>query len=69
MTREMKAFLDDLSQKMYGRRWSESIEAGICMRCGGEAKEFRDEAARREFGISGFCQKCQDEVFGMGEER
>lgn len=31
--------------------------------CGGVAGEFRDEISRREYGISGLCQKCQDEVF------
>lgn len=25
---------------------------------------FRDEVSAREFGISGFCQKCQDKTFG-----
>jgi len=32
--------------------------------CGGEATEFRDEISRREFSISGLCQKCQDAFFG-----
>ena len=32
--------------------------------CGGEAKEFRDELSRREYRISGLCQKCQDAFFG-----
>lgn len=32
--------------------------------CGGEATTFRDELSRREFRISGLCQKCQDSVFG-----
>jgi len=26
--------------------------------------DFRDERSRREFFISGLCQKCQDETFG-----
>lgn len=26
---------------------------------------FRDELSRKEFGISGMCQKCQDETFGV----
>lgn len=25
---------------------------------------FRDAVARKEFGISGLCQSCQDETFG-----
>jgi hypothetical protein len=31
--------------------------------CGGPAEEFTDEASRREYGISRFCQKCQDSIF------
>lgn len=33
--------------------------------CGGEANEFRDEQSRREYSISGLCQKCQDSIFGV----
>ena len=38
---------------------------GFCATCGGEIdpEEFRDELSRREWTISGMCQKCQDEVF------
>lgn len=28
-----------------------------------EPKDFSDELSRKEFGISGLCQKCQDEFF------
>ncbi len=36
--------------------------------CGGDAKEFKDEVSRREYRISGLCQKCQDKFFGEAEE-
>lgn len=36
--------------------------------CGGPATEFKDELSRREYRISGLCQKCQDEVFGKDWE-
>lgn len=26
--------------------------------------EFKDELSKREFQISGLCQKCQDKMFG-----
>ena len=29
----------------------------------GRQKEFKDELSRKEFGISGMCQQCQDETF------
>lgn len=40
------------------------LEAGLCPTCGGEVKEFRNALSRKEFEISGMCQKCQDSVFG-----
>lgn len=36
--------------------------------CAGPATEFRDEISRREYGISGMCQKCQDAFFNSNEE-
>jgi hypothetical protein len=35
--------------------------------CGGPVGEFRDALSRREYSISGLCQKCQDELFGTGD--
>jgi hypothetical protein len=29
--------------------------------------DFRDEISRKEFGISGLCQPCQDGIFGGPE--
>jgi len=41
-------------------------EIGLCTTCGKPIKEneFRDKLSEKEFGISGMCQVCQDEVFG-----
>jgi hypothetical protein len=35
--------------------------------CGEPVGEFRDEVSRREYSISGLCQKCQDKIFGTGD--
>lgn len=47
----------------------EAIATATCalkpLGCGGPATEFRNEISRREYGISGLCQKCQDDVFGL----
>ena len=40
------------------------IDADLCTSCGGPATDFKDELSKREFTISGFCQKCQDDIFG-----
>lgn len=41
--------------------------AGICPFCNKKItfalSEFRDDLSRKEFRISGLCQKCQDEFF------
>ncbi len=47
-----------------GRKRKESIQADICTWCGKPAKEFRNPLSKKEYTISGLCQKCQDEVFG-----
>lgn len=53
----MEVFLE----KSFGR--TTHIESDTCTMCGGEAKEFKDELSRREYTISGMCQKCQDKTF------
>jgi hypothetical protein len=67
-TTNMSKMLDDLSKMVYGRSASESIKADVCLACGGEAVEFTDALSKREFSISGLCQKCQDIAFAPDEE-
>jgi hypothetical protein len=62
---EMKRLLDKISQQVYGRKRSECLESATCTSCGSEVKEFRDSLSRKDYGLSGFCQKCQDETFGV----
>jgi len=53
-----------LNNKMVANR-VDSIFDNTCTLCKKEATEFRDELSKKEFSISGFCQKCQDSVFGV----
>lgn len=62
-TPEMASALDKLSMAWYGRSRSECLDKRICVVCGGPAAEFDDMLSRREYGISGMCQKCQDGTF------
>ncbi|MDD5649036.1 MAG: hypothetical protein PHF86_01265 [Candidatus Nanoarchaeia archaeon] len=41
------------------------IDLGLCPFCGISIKkdDFRDELSKKEFKISGLCQKCQDKIF------
>jgi len=60
----IEAFLE----KMAGR--TTAIKSDRCVRppvgCEGPATEFRDELSKREYRVSGLCQKCQDKIFGEG---
>ena len=42
------------------------VEIGNCPLCTEPIKmeDFRDELSKKEFKISGMCQKCQDKIFG-----
>ena len=47
------------------------IDAGNCVFCKKAIhpnKDFRDEISLAEYGISGLCQACQDETFGVPNE-
>ena len=61
---DMEDFLDDLSTLIFGESRTESIGGNTCVSCGEDASEFEDSLSRKEYGISGLCQTCQDEVFG-----
>jgi len=41
-----------------------AIEEHKCPMCRNPVGEFRDSLSRKEYEISGMCQKCQDGVFG-----
>ena len=61
--------LADMLEALTGR--TTAITGNTCISppygCGKPAIEFRDAASTREFTISGFCQACQDAVFGVGD--
>lgn len=44
-----------------------NFESNICPFCkaGIKTQEFRNSRSMKEYAISGLCQKCQDETFGM----
>ena len=45
---------------------ADRILFGVCVTCPNsiEEKHFRDALSKKEYGISGMCQDCQDSVFG-----
>lgn len=57
--------IQGLMNKMFPEEEARKAE-GKCPFCGKEINvetEFRDEISKREHGISGLCQSCQDDFF------
>lgn len=58
----LQEVLDDFTTKTFGR-----VNDGIlCVTCGTarvREQDFKDDLNRKEFGISGMCQACQDKTF------
>jgi hypothetical protein len=59
--------IDSLLQQMFGINRKESISENKCVFCRKlvSGRDFRDERSLKEFTISGICQSCQDEIFGV----
>lgn len=59
--------IEEFLERLYGR--TTAITNDKCIPepvgCGGPATEFKDKASELEYTVSGLCQKCQDDVFGM----
>ena len=60
----MKPFADTLALELFGRTRTTAKRDAVCVACGKPAVNFSDDLSRREYQISGFCQKCQDFTFG-----
>jgi hypothetical protein len=58
---------EEMAFALFGRSSTIAILNGQCVKCGEFNLEFSDELSRREHGISGLCQCCQDSIFGTEE--
>ncbi|MAH49056.1 hypothetical protein CMI37_24730 [Candidatus Pacearchaeota archaeon] len=65
---ELENFKEETAFRLFGRSRNLAIAGNQCVKCGAHNLEFRDELSRKEHGISGFCQSCQDDVFGPSDE-
>lgn len=63
----IKKLEDTLAGKLFGLTKDEAHSLGICVKCKAQILGFNDETSRREYGITGFCQKCQDEFYEQEE--
>jgi len=68
MMNELDQFKEDTAMRLFGRSRRLAIAGNQCVKCGAHDLEFRDELSSKEHGISGFCQSCQDDIFGPSDE-
>ncbi len=63
MTNSLQQFKDELSKSIYKMTKAEAHEKGICIQCNEPAlPNCYSEAGRKEYQISGLCEKCFDEI-------
>ena len=68
MMNELEQFKEETAFNLFGRSRRLAIAGNQCVKCGAHELEFRDELSRKEHGISGFCQSCQDDIFGVDDD-
>ena len=59
---EVEQILEKLSG-IIGTPRSVALESETCVMCSGDASTFKDAASKKEYALSGMCQKCQDKFF------
>jgi len=64
-SKELQNFLDKFTKDSFGKSQSECQKETICVFCHEKITGFRNKISEKEYKISGLCQKCQDEVFGV----
>jgi hypothetical protein len=61
---ELKELSDSLNREAFGETIQEANDAGRCISCKLQAIErCYSEAGRKEFYISGMCERCFDDAF------
>lgn len=59
--------IDQFLFSMFGKDRRSIVAKGLCATCdstGNISTSFTEDLSRKEYAISGMCQKCQDEFFG-----
>ena len=61
---------EQIMKQMGFQQQVNDVHNGICPFCKTPINmdEFRDQLSKKEYKISGLCQKCQDQVFGSFQE-
>ena len=63
--RKIEKTIDAFAKYAFGRSQTEARAKKVCVICGEQISldSFRDDLSRKECGISGMCQECQDKTF------
>ena len=61
----LEQYKEEMAFQLFGRSRTLAIAGNQCVKCGELAADFSDEISRKEYGISGLCQCCQDMIFGV----
>lgn len=57
--------IDKLITNITGKDRKETVAERKCIICGNTNLVFRDSLSVDEYKISGMCQSCQDDTFGV----
>ena len=57
--------IEEFIEEVMGANRIKQIQNNNCILCKHDAVEFRNSISEKEYRISGMCQSCQDEVFGI----
>jgi hypothetical protein len=63
--------IDSMLSSLFGVDRVKTISEGYCVSCDTQdikATSFTDDLSRKEYAISGLCQSCQDDVFGVSDD-
>jgi hypothetical protein len=65
MSNSLQEFKNAPAKSIYGQTKDEVNATGLCIQCKFSALErCYSEAGRREYQISGLCEKCFDSIMG-----
>ena len=59
----IRFLIDQNATAIYGRPTSGALALNICVSCAEDASVFHSEIGKREYQISGLCERCQAEIF------
>ena len=63
--------IESMLSSIFGVDRVKTISEGYCVSCDAKdikATSFTDDLSRKEYAISGLCQSCQDDVFGVSDD-